>query len=201
MDTEFYELLSLVEDTESNMDAICLLASNIFVSKPIIINLKLTRQSLMECKNSLLEYANNKDDFVRKLDKPGEAEQNFDNSFDEDKPIKDELGNLHEVKPCFNVNENILASDIIEKLDEQINDSDIKNVLINQEDSSTFLPKEEIVDFDDRDLECINDTNEDVSSEEDFVNKKNKYSGINHNNFIYKLYTFWTVQVFTSDYW
>ena len=181
MDSQMNELLDLVENTESNMDALCLLATNISVPKQIIANLKYTKQSLLECKQSLLEYANKNDDFVRNFDKPSETKHKLDNSYD-DKQIKDELESLHEVKPC--VSNNLIAGDLVGKPDERILTSENKNVLIHEEDTSNCSPKEEIVDIDDVDLEYINDTNENVSSDGDLEDDKIKYSGNKHRTFI-----------------
>ena len=133
MAEQMYELLEMVEGVETTMENICTLATNIHVTKDIIVNLNITKLSLVECKNSLITFSN-KEFNLEYLEK-----KNNDNSKNKQdiKPIKIENVGL-EVKP------EILNS---KNLPENDNDDEIQ-----------LSPKrfEEMIGFDTEDLDSIN---------------------------------------------
>ncbi len=134
MAEQMYELLEMVEGVETTMENICTLATNIHVTKDIIVNLNITKLSLVECKNSLITFSNkeyNLDYFENK---------NSDrlNDTEDIKPIKIENVAHLEVKP------------------EILN---LKNIQENYNDEEIQLsPKrfEEMIGFDTEDLHNLN---------------------------------------------
>jgi len=133
MEEQMYELLEMVEGVETTMENICTLATSIHVTKDIIVNLNVTKLSLVECKNSLITFSN-KEFNLEYLEK-----KNNENSKNKQdiKPIKIENVGL-EVKP------EILNS---KNLPENDNDDEIQ-----------LSPKrfEEMIGFDTEDLDNIN---------------------------------------------
>jgi len=134
MEEQMYELLEMVEGVETTMENICTLATSIHVTKDIIVNLNITKLSLVECKNSLITFSNkeyNLDYFENK---------NSDrlNDTEDIKPIKIENVAHLEVKP------------------EILN---LKNIQENYNDEEIQLsPKrfEEMIGFDTEDLHNLN---------------------------------------------
>ena len=134
MAEQMYELLEMLEGVETTMENICTLATSIHVAKDIIVNLNVTKLSLVECKNSLVTFSNReyRFDYLEK--------KNNDNSkkLQDIKPIKIENVTYIDVKP------------------EILN---LKNVTENDNDDEIQLsPKrfEEMIGFDAEDFDNLN---------------------------------------------
>ncbi len=94
MEEKMYELLEMVEGVETTMENICTLATSIHVTKDIIVNLNITKLSLVECKHSLITFSNKE----YNLNYFGNKNSDRLNDKEDIKPIKIENMGL-EVKP------------------------------------------------------------------------------------------------------
>ena len=134
MAEQMYELLEMVEGVETTMENICTLATSIHVTKDIIVNLNITKLSLVECMNSLITFSNKE----YKLDYFENKKSDKLNDTEDIKPIKIENVAPLEVKPEILNFENLTEND---------NDDEIQ-----------LSPKrfEEMIGFDTEDFDDIN---------------------------------------------
>ena len=134
MEEQMYELLEMVEGVETTMENICTLATSIHVTKDIIVNLNITKLSLVECKHSLITFSNKEYNLNYFENKNSDRL----NDTEDIKPIKIENVAHLEVKPEILNFENLTEND---------NDDEIQ-----------LSPKrfEEMIGFDTEDLDSIN---------------------------------------------